>query len=166
MNHFLTGVPGAGKTTLLDKRIAELKTSLPQLLITGFFTTRERTAETTTFWLNDRVTRESCLMAKTFSDRFEVNLDAFERFAAEAIERGLTAASSGQSVIIVLDELGRFEEPCERFKATVYAALDSEIEVYGVLKLVNTPFVSSIRDRSDVELQTLLRVLPRHSGGC
>jgi nucleoside-triphosphatase len=143
MNIFLTGLPGAGKSTILDRMLAELSPAG----VGGFFTTRAITPESRTFWLHDRITRESCHMA-TFTDgSAKVNLAAFEPFALNSITRPCE--------LLVLDELGRFEEPCAAFKSAVHAALDSAAPVLGVLKVSDTPFVRSIAERGDVHVVTV-----------
>ncbi|MDR0818049.1 MAG: nucleoside-triphosphatase, partial [Oscillospiraceae bacterium] len=101
--------------------------------------------------LNDRITGESCLMVKMIPEvSREVNLAAFDEFAVAAINRGI--AERG---VLALDELGRFEEPCERFKKAVFDALDSDVIVLGILKLCDTPFVNAIKARADVTVITV-----------
>ncbi|MDR0818610.1 MAG: nucleoside-triphosphatase [Oscillospiraceae bacterium] len=136
-NIFLTGIPCVGKTTILERYLerSNIRTG-------GYFTTREITETSRAFWLNDRVTLESRLMARMVDGEFNVNLAAFDEFAVSAITRPRD--------LLVLDELGRFEEPCEPFKRAVFDALDGGTVVTGVLKECDTPFVNSIKARNDV----------------
>ncbi|MDR2360788.1 MAG: nucleoside-triphosphatase [Oscillospiraceae bacterium] len=143
MNTFLTGEPGVGKSTIIEEAIRELRNYGKS--VAGYYTTREITSERKTFWINDYVTGESVVMAVGDSNgNFEVNYDAFEIFAAEAISR--------PADVIVLDELGVFEEPCEKFKATVYELLGKPQTVLGVLKLRGGEFLDSIKAREDVRI--------------
>lgn len=143
MNTFLTGVPGVGKSTIIEEAIRELRNYGKS--VAGYYTTREITPERKTFWLNDYVTGDSVLMADGDADgNFDVNLDAFNVFAVNAIGRSAD--------VVVLDELGVFEEPCETFKTAVHDLLSKSQTVLGVLKLRDGEFLDSIRARGDVKI--------------
>jgi nucleoside-triphosphatase len=147
-NLFLTGKQGVGKTTLLNKLLArEDEHCLSSGTIGGYYTECALHAGARRFWLEDRVTGERCEMAAITGRGTQVNLSAFDDFAVRIITRPCG--------LLALDELGRFEEPCEAFKSAVHAALDGDTTVLGVLKLCDTPFVRSVIERADVTVITV-----------
>jgi nucleoside-triphosphatase len=168
MNLFLTGVPGAGKSTLINKLLNRLA---PQIKgsVGGYYTTRTVTDSSRTFYLNDHRTGEQVRMASwngtpltqgdgaeqrrsdiTAVGGLDINYAAFNDFGMRSIR-----AAIANNDIVVMDELGRFEEPCEPFKAAVHDALDSGKLVLGVLKVCDSPFIDGIKARSDVTVYTV-----------
>ena len=71
-----------------------------------------------------------------------------------AILRETLSANPG---IIILDELGVFEENCESFKTAVFACLSSDVPVLGVLKKAASGFLDSIRNKPGVEVIEVTR---------
>lgn len=61
--------------------------------------------------------------------------------------------------VIVMDELGFFENNAFIFQSMVHDILDLPIPVIGVIKDASTAFLDSIRERSDVDV---LRVTKRN----
>lgn len=68
----------------------------------------------------------------------------------------LTGALLLKPGIIIMDELGFFENEAYMFQDAVRKVLDSNIPVLGVLRKKSTPFLDSIASRGDVELLTVL----------
>ena len=60
----------------------------------------------------------------------------------------LNSALGIKSDLIVLDELGFFENNSENFKKKIIEILESPIRVIGVLKKKDTEFLNSIKSRS------------------
>lgn len=52
--------------------------------------------------------------------------------------------------LIVMDELGFFENEAYRFQQKVHEILSSDKKILGVIKPLSTPFMDSIRKRKDV----------------
>ncbi|MDR2606099.1 MAG: nucleoside-triphosphatase [Oscillospiraceae bacterium] len=149
MNLLLTGVPGVGKSTLINKLLNRLAPQLKRS-VGGYYTTRTVTDSGRTFYLNDHRTGEQVRMASWLNSEMDVNFAAFDDFGVRSVKSALELNG-----IIVLDELGRFEEPCAAFKAAVHSALDSGKLVLGVLKVCETPFIDGIKARSDVTVYTV-----------
>ena len=77
-------------------------------------------------------------------NNIEVYRDSFEKRLAVDLKESLK-----ESEIIILDEIGRFEENFNEFKESVYRVLDSEKLVLGVLKKYDGEFINSIKNRID-----------------
>ena len=54
--------------------------------------------------------------------------------------------------IIILDELGFFENNSKRFKYKIYELLDSDKIILGTLKDYDCEFLNNIRKRNDISL--------------
>ena len=59
--------------------------------------------------------------------------------------------------MIIMDELGFFENEATLFQKQVMTVLDSEIPVLGVIKQIDTPFLDMIRKRKDVTILTITK---------
>jgi len=149
VNLLLTGVPGVGKSTLINKLLNRLAPQLKRS-VGGYYTTRTVTDSSRVFYLNDHRTGEQIRMASWQDGKLDVNYSAFDDFGVRSLSSALEIND-----IIVLDELGRFEEPCETFKSSVHAVLSSDKMVLGVLKVCDSPFIDSIKARDDVTVYTV-----------
>lgn len=77
--------------------------------------------------------------------KFDIRRELFDSVLADALKKSLE-----ESEIIIIDELGNFEENSEIFKETVRECLGSEKTVLGVLKKRHGEFVESIAERDDI----------------
>ena len=60
--------------------------------------------------------------------------------------------NSGASGLIIMDELGAFEEKALEFKAAVFEKLDGVVPVLGVVKKRDSPFLDAVRAHPNVEV--------------
>lgn len=149
MNIMLTGPRGAGKTTAAQTTLEMLEADD----LAGYFTEP----------MGDPVDPKGHLMhpmgypARTIAHvnsakgprvgRFRVNVEAFERDGVAA----LRDAAAGTNIII-MDEIGRFEEHAPNFVAAIHACLDAPAPVLGVLSAHGGSVVEAIAARPDVRL--------------
>jgi len=54
--------------------------------------------------------------------------------------------------LIIMDELGFFEEYAYPFQEAVYECLDSDIPVLGVIKTAPSSFLNHLRERKDIQI--------------
>lgn len=64
----------------------------------------------------------------------------------------LNKALNSKAELILIDELGFFENEAENFKSKIIDVLESEKSVIGVLKKKETKFLNSIKARNDITL--------------
>jgi len=148
MKLFLTGTRGIGKSTVIDRTLALLE------LIPGGFRTcydDKRAPDKTLRMIS--ADRSRSRLAVRFSDGHpQLFPETFERFGVSLLEEGLSAPQS----LLLMDELGFFEERFPDFQAAVGRALDAPIPVLGVLRLTTEPcWLDRIRSRADVTLITV-----------
>ena len=77
---------------------------------------------------------------------FELFIDTFNIHGAEIVR------SSGASGLIIMDELGVFEEKAPEFKAAVFEKLGGDVPVLGVVKKRESPFLDAVRMHPNVEV--------------
>jgi len=78
--------------------------------------------------------------------KMQVFHDIFNVHGAEIIN------SSGSRDLIIMDELGSFEEKSPDFKAAVFKKLEGEKQVLGVVKLKPSPFTHAVKSHKNVKL--------------
>lgn len=145
---FLTGEKQVGKSTLLAKVINDLA-----IEPTGFITCP--------YYIENRIKghymhsilpceeNDVPISIRHRKDASLPILSTFDEFGATILQK------SRHRSWILMDELGVLEEEAEVFKAEVFACLDGESRVLGVLKKADTPFVSQIRRRNDCTILEL-----------
>ncbi len=126
---FLTGQSGIGKTTLIQSIV----TSLPDNISVGGFTTRfniqsdkEKTLYISPFTVKNLNEKKTVMQWNSGS--ITIFDDIFESYGAELLQ------NSQNKNLIIMDELGRFEENCKHFKSEVFTCLDGKIPVLGVIR--------------------------------
>ena len=72
--------------------------------------------------------------------------DTFENRGVDILDNALTTKSD----LILLDELGFFENNSENFKKSVIEVFENQTRVIGVLKKKDTDFLKSIKSREDI----------------
>ncbi|NLM46153.1 MAG: methyltransferase domain-containing protein [Firmicutes bacterium] len=149
-NFFLTGDLHVGKTTLLK----QLVNSLPLSQVAGFRTSRYyQEKKLTGFYLEDirqpAEISEDRFIGRCIGDDYWVSLPAtFDAYGVKILEECLR----DQPELVIMDELGFFENDAHRFQEKVWAVLDSPLPVLGVLKNKKTAFLDRIRARDDILL--------------
>lgn len=143
-NIFLTGEVQIGKSTALKKIMKMLNLEyggyLGHSLYSGKYNTIKLIEVKSLY--NNNIYR----LAKIDKVRnsIEVYRNSFEEKLAVDLKKSLK-----EREVIILDEIGRFEENFNEFKKSVYEVLDSEKLVLGVLKKYDGQFINSIRNRAD-----------------
>ena len=62
----------------------------------------------------------------------------------------LESALNSNSELILIDELGFFENDAEGFKSKIKEVIESDMRTIGVLKKKDTEFLNFIKSRADV----------------
>lgn len=151
-NVFLTGGINAGKSTIIKNIIEQLNIGIEE--IGGFYTRA--------YVEHDKV-KGFYIEPVNFSTKTIDIQDRIIGYAADGSGRGgIKATFDGLGVeildycmkhpfkLIVMDELGFFENHAYSFQSKVHDILSSNKKVLGVIKPLSTPFMNSIRDRKDV----------------
>ncbi|SJZ78400.1 nucleoside-triphosphatase [Garciella nitratireducens] len=154
MKHvFLSGNIGIGKSTIIQKLIRNL--NLNQEKIGGFYTKAYiKGNELKGFYLepihihyNIPNIQDRLIGYKLDGgDKWISVKDTFENLGV----RVLKECMKGSFDLIILDELGFFENDCLLFQKKIHEVLSSGKRVIGVIKPFSTPFIDSIRIREDV----------------
>lgn len=141
---FLTGFKGEGKTTLLNKIIEYFKFEP-----LGFVSYAQGNFETGREYYLKSLETDETVKIGTFegNGRIKVFEESFEGFAAGILE-GLKETDR----VIVMDELGRFEERCERFKKSVLNLVESGKHVLGVIQKWDSVFLNRILESGNVKI--------------
>lgn len=157
-NFFLTGPPRRGKSSLIIKFIPKIKGS-----IGGFVVQRMLlSGETIAFRLAD-LGEEPYRLAQPFqgripdpviykkenSSRWTPILSTFNQKGVRALKR--TANCS----LVIMDELGIFEEEALLFQQAVLERLNSPQPVLGVIKDKASPFLDRVRATPGMEIHRI-----------
>lgn len=144
-NLFLTGPIQVGKSTLLGKIVRDLGVR------TGGFQTRpvfdkEGVCGYCLETFRAGPGAPSLLMARRTDRGFEPLPITFDGLGCSLLGKAL----EGGADLIVMDEIGFFEERATAFHDAVMACLDSSVPVLGVLKKSEACLPRKIRCRADV----------------
>lgn len=146
-NLFLTGDVQVGKSTVINRVIHDL-----QIKAGGFRTQRHyEKNQITGFYmesLNEDCSRGPFFIGRCGSEGRIAIPETFETVGVSILQECLRQSPD----VIVMDELGFFENQACQFQNTVKKCLDSEIPVLGVLKNAGTDFLNSLRNRTDIFL--------------
>jgi nucleoside-triphosphatase len=141
MNIFLTGQKGVGKSTIVG-RVLEDFISLSGGFLTWY--SGDRKAPDRCLYISD-LNKKTARVAVRFQDnRPKPDASAFDEFGVELIRAG--------GRFIIMDELGKFEAGCQRFREAVRGALDSQSPVLGVLQLNAQSWLQELSSRPDTEI--------------
>ena len=153
---FLTGDKQVGKSTLLRKLIERAGLECSGFETQAFYLNNERRG----FTLHGRVDMppyaNDCICCARIEEKRSVPvLPVFDENGA----RMLQISRSAPAPYILMDELGRLEQHAEAFIREIYACLDSDKRVIGVLQKCSSAHVEEISRRDDV---TVLTVTPEN----
>jgi nucleoside-triphosphatase len=149
----LTGRPRCGKSSLIQKYTIGLPLNgftmqrLTQEGITWAFRLLDLAEEPYTTQLETERHWDDIAISLVAPGKWQGNADVFEGKGCQALERSLF--SSG---LVILDELGIFEEKAVKFQQAVFRLLDSKLPVLGVLKDKHTPFLDRVRAHPSVAI--------------
>ena len=143
MNIIITGERNIGKTTALDAVLNEYDGS-----VAGFRTrfTYGKDGRYQELRMIDIRTGESRPVVMWDDDRPRVCKDAFDEFGEACLDC--------QGDLIIMDELGRFEEQAERFADAVHRAFDGGADVIAVVAKRAAGWTQELKHRGDVLLLT------------
>ena len=153
---FLTGDKQVGKSTLLRKLIEARNLDCSGFETQAFYLNGERRG----FTLHGRVDmppyENDCICcARVEAKRSVPVLPVFD----ENGTRMLQTSRQSSSPFILMDELGRLERGAHAFIDEIYACLDSDKRVLGVLQKCSAEHVQAISCRDDV---TVITVTPEN----
>jgi nucleoside-triphosphatase len=148
---FLSGEVGIGKSTALSRFLADNNASFD-----GFATFFDRRNSDRTLYFarassdlpRDEWERE---IAVLFTDsRINIHTETFDSF-------GVDTLNLCEKSLIVMDELGTFEQSSYAFTEKVLQMLDGEAPIVGVVKLRDAPFLDAVRRHPRVEVLHVTR---------
>ena len=153
MNIMLIGPRGAGKTTVAQGALAMLNGLylLGRLSIRGYYTEPIGDPADPKGHAMHPVGHKPRKIAHVNSrkgprvGRFRVDVEAFERHGVKALRD-----ASEDPIIILMDEIGRFEVHAPKFVAEIHRCLDCANPVLGVLSAHGGPVVEAVAARDDV----------------
>lgn len=153
---FLTGDKQVGKSTLLRRLIEARKLDCAGFETQAFYLSGERRG----FTLHGRVDmppyQNDCICCARIEEKRAVPvLPVFDENGVLILKRSLASPAP----YILMDELGKLEREACGFIAQVYACLDSDKRVLGVLQRCDSAHVAEIARRQDV---TVLTVTPEN----
>lgn len=150
-NILLTGEIKVGKSTIINKIIDKY---FKYKVVAGFktlpFFKNEKVAG---YFIQDQLKKNQVANTRNIVGRisekeqryFGVN-EVFEIEGVNILNKTLNSTVD----LILIDELGFFENNAENFKSKIIDILENEKRVIGVLKKKNTKFLNSIKSRSDI----------------
>lgn len=145
---FLTGEKQIGKSTLLKRLIAESGRSFKG------FQTRAYVLEGVKkgYYMHSLLPVEALENDSPISVNLAKNkvipvLETFDTLGVHIVEDALSHPG-----IMVMDELGRLEGKSSAFRKAVFASLNQEMQVIGVLQKTKSSFLDQIMERDDVEM--------------
>lgn len=153
---FLTGDKQVGKSTLLRKLIEAKRLDCSGFETKAFYQDDERKG----FTLHGRVDmppyENDCICCARIGEKKSVPvLPVFDENGVRILQASLASSSP----YLLMDELGRLERQAVAFIAQLYACLDSDKRVLGVLQKCSSAHVEAISRRDDV---TVLTVTPEN----
>lgn len=153
MNLLLTGKIQVGKTTLIKRLIKDLDIS-----VAGFYTSRHFVRDKQDGFIIKDLSGSLTSDETTFyiakgspGTGWQPCPETFETIGVQILQNCLKSNSD----LILMDELGHFESQAPLFQKLVHQCLSSPIPVLGVIKPRRTPFLDSIRQRTDVQVVTI-----------
>lgn len=146
-NILFTGLPGCGKSTVVEKIVQRIKRPS-----TGFFT-REMRASGRRVWFSittldgsHGVLAHTDIRSRFRVGRYGVNLPDIDQIAVPAM------VPESETVVVVVDEIGKMECFSALFRQTLIKVLDSANTVVGSISLKGDAFIKAIKKRPDTLL--------------
>lgn len=149
----MTGDVQSGKSTVIQKVLARLDVPVGGFQ-TSFGSDRAETDRWLYLWDASGVPaldQDHGVVRFTGYARPEVFPDRFNKLGGGALRR---ARESGVGLIL-MDECGRFEGQAGEFQREIFAALDDEVPVLGVVRQGYNGWLDEIRNHPNVTLITV-----------
>ena len=145
----ICGERGAGKTTLIQKLLRE--STKPQY---GYYTKSNGRDENGRHEIyiydaagKDFTPRKECMVGCCDQKKHTAVKEVFDTLGAAYIRAGKPDG------ILVMDEIGFFEQDAERFQSAVFDALDGDIPVLAAVKArEGIPFLEKVRTHPNADL--------------
>lgn len=144
-NIFLTGEIQIGKSTIINKVMNNIIANYGGYKGSSEIQGNKKIISFRT--LSEKDKKYILAIMDHVEQKFEIRKELFDIVLKEELEKALV-----KNEIIIMDELGNFEENSDKFKEVVNKCLDSEKIVFGVLKKRHGKFVNDIMKRKDVKL--------------
>lgn len=146
---FLTGEIQTGKSTAIRRFLGNTCLSFDGI-ITRYDTMQSPERKLYMYRLDSTAGETDARLAVNMNfPHTEIFSDVFNIHGAEIIR------ASGKRDLIIMDELGSFEEKSPDFKSAVFEKLDGHKQVCGVVKLRNSPFTDEVKAHKNVRLITV-----------
>lgn len=141
-----------GKSTVINKALAQLP-----LTVGGFRSGFDHQRGQSSRWLymwdasQSPVQDEAHRIVRFSDDKPQVFTDRIDAIGAAALRR----ARETDAQLILMDECGRFEGKAEVFKQEIFAALDGNTPVLGVVRQGYGGWLDEIRSHPNVTVLTV-----------
>jgi nucleoside-triphosphatase THEP1 len=136
MNLLITGPKGSGKSTLARA----ISKSYPGPFH-GFRTSRG----TSVCRIEDLASGKTGIIARGRSEAWTPEPEGFREVGIPSLTRALERPG-----LVLMDELGTFEDDAPEFQALVLRLLDSDRDVLAVTREIRTPFLTAVREHETV----------------
>ncbi len=126
---FLSGKSGLGKTTLIKNVLAHCNSDF---IVSGFqthFIKKNHNEKTLYISPAKSFFNSKKPVMEYLNGRMTVHSKTFETFGVSLLK------NTKKSSLIIMDELGRFENDCELFKSSVFECLERKTPILGVLQI-------------------------------
>lgn len=149
----LTGDVQVGKSTIINQVIKEFPGS-----VCGFRTVLDE-GSVRRFYISPVGDNCSDKHEKKYvgvmghNNRMKPIPSTFESIGVDILKKCLASSPD----LIIMDELGIFENKAPLFQQAVIHCFNSHIPILGVLKDKSSPFLDSFRSRNDLEIITVTR---------
>lgn len=152
MHIFLTGEVQIGKSTVIQKTVSALDGAVGGFC-TGFGPDRDAADRWLYLWdaAGPPVYGEENGVVRFTGRRPEVFPERFDALGGGALRR----ARERGAELILMDECGRFEGGAAEFQAEIFAALEGEIPVLGVIRQGFSGWLDRLRAHPSVSLLTV-----------
>jgi len=153
---FLTGEKQVGKSTLLRRLIKAKELDYAGFETQAFYLNGERRGFTLHGHVEMPPYENDCICCVRVEQQKSIPvLPVFEKNGVTILQKSLSSASP----YILMDELGKLEQHADSFIKQLYACLDADKRVIGVLQKCHSEHVDAISRRDDV---TVLTVTPQN----
>lgn len=147
-NIFLTGPIQIGKTTALNAFLSNFHGTIGGFKTSPVMQNNEKVGFSMKAIYPSDAAIDAFIAKKDEENNWMTVLETFDDLGVHILKKAL----KDKVALIIMDELGFFEEKAYLFQKTVYECLDSEIPVLGVIKKANSGFLNKLRQRKDLEI--------------
>lgn len=147
-NIFLTGAIHIGKTTALNSFLNSFHGTIGGFKTFPVVQNNEKIGFSMKAINPSDGTMPAFIAKKNEENNWAAILGTFDDLGVHILKKAL----DNRVDLIIMDELGFFEENAYLFQKAVYECLDSKIPVLGVIKKANSGFLNKLRERKDLEI--------------